>query len=346
MESLTSNLFTKKPNNALKNCLNDHSSHISLNKNSTGEHVELIQTALTRIKDNDPGLGIPAFEVNGTYDGATADAILRYKQKRDIVNRSYQNAADKIVGKMTLQKLDEETLLLEQGRRGGGLLIPTDPMPVQKDLAARDSLLALSWVNLAISAIALYKAALIATLGGGNAILPPKVSEALDIHFHLIDPKPSVTGAIRRSITLQDAIFIQSNLIAIQGVLSNKANFENSTGCLGEDGKINPGVPACAPFGGHIFFTPVYKGFTDAKGEAIGPNSRAAILVHEATHVIDTASHPKANHISEFSPAYESMKSDNMLHNSSSYASFAAMIATGHGKKPNDRFGLGSLRGS
>jgi len=346
MESLTSNLFTKKPNNALKNCLNDHSSHISLNKNSTGEHVELIQTALTRIKDNDPGLGIPAFEVNGTYDGATADAILRYKQKRDIVNRSYQNAADKIVGKMTLRKLDEETSLLEQGRRGGGLLIPTDPMPVQKDLAARDSLLALSWVNLAISAIALYKAALIATLGGGNAILPPKVSEALDIHFHLIDPKPSITGAIRRSITLQDAIFIQSNLIAIQGVLSNKANFENSTGFIDKNGKPRPEVPAHAPFGGHIFFNPPYKGFTDPKGQAIGPNSRAAILIHEATHVVISDSGEDINHISEFDAAYDNMNPNNMLHNSSSYASFAAMIATGHGKQRSDRFGLGPLRGS
>lgn len=346
MELLQSNLFTKKPNTALQNCLNDNSQHITLTKNSTGEHVELIQTALFRIKDNDPSLGIPAFEVNGTYDTATANAILKYKEKRDIVNRSYQNQADNKVGKMTLGRLDQEMLLLEQGRRGGGLEIPTDPKPVQKDLAAKDSTLASSWLSAAIGAIASYKASLISTLAGGNAVLPAKTSEALDTHFHLIDPKPSISGTIRRSITLQDAIFIEITLIAIQGVLSNKANFENSTGFIDKNGKPRPEVPAHAPFGGHIFFNPPYKSFTDPKGQAIGPNSRAAILIHEATHVVISDSGEDINHISEFDAAYDNMNPNNMLHNSSSYASFAAMIATGHGKQRSDRFGLGPLRGS
>lgn len=345
MESLESRLFTKKPNLALQNCLNNNSANITLTNNSTGEHVELIQIALTQIKEKNPVLGIPEFEVNGKYDTATANAILKYKQKRDIVNRSYQNQADNKVGKMTIRRLDDEMLLIEE-KGGRGRAIPIDPGPVQKDLAARDSSLALSWIVAAIGAIALYKANLSAVLAGGNAVLPEKTSEALDTHFHLMNPKPSVSSTIRRSITLQDVISIETNLIAIQTVLSNKANFENSTGFVDKTGKLIPSVPAHAPFGGHLFFNPPYKGFTDERGEAIGPNSRAAIMIHEGTHVVILTSGEDINHISEFNPAYDNMNPANMLLNSSSYASFAAMIATGHGKQRGDRFGLGPLRGA
>jgi hypothetical protein len=45
---------------------------------------------------------------DGVYGPATAAAVLAYKQKRDIVNRSYQTEADNIVGKMTMASLDSE----------------------------------------------------------------------------------------------------------------------------------------------------------------------------------------------------------------------------------------------
>lgn len=343
MKTLKSKLFKKEPNQKLKDCLNLNSGHISLKDNSTGEHVERIQIALTKIKEANPSLGIPLFTVNGRYDSATAAAVLKYKQKRDVVNHSYQQFADNIVGQMTIERLDGEMELIELGR--GGHLIPIDPV-VQKELAKRDSSLALSWVNAAIAAIATYKTALTSTLAGLNAPLPPKTSEALDTHFHLIDPKPSISGSVRRSITSQDVQLIESNLNAVRGVLSNQSNFENSTGFIDKTGKPIPSVPAHAPFGGHIFFDPPYKDFTDAVGASIGSNSRAAILIHEATHVIDRASAEDINHISEFTTQYENMNPNNMLHNSSSYASFAAMIATGHGKQRADRFGLGPLRSS
>jgi hypothetical protein len=52
--------------------------------------------------------------VSQTYGPSTADAVLRYKTDRDIVNRSYQQAADNIVGKMTIQYLDREVAELEK----------------------------------------------------------------------------------------------------------------------------------------------------------------------------------------------------------------------------------------
>ena len=43
-----------------------------------------------------------------TYGPSTAAAVLSYKTKRQIINRSYQTTPDSIVGKMTIASLDAE----------------------------------------------------------------------------------------------------------------------------------------------------------------------------------------------------------------------------------------------
>jgi hypothetical protein len=48
-----------------------------------------------------------------TYGDSTARAVLAYKRKRNIVNRSYQTQADNIVGKMTMASLDGEMVKKE-----------------------------------------------------------------------------------------------------------------------------------------------------------------------------------------------------------------------------------------
>ena len=70
------------------------------------------------------------------YGPATAAAILAYKQKRNIINRSYQSQADNIVGKMTIQALDRELSAVE------GPLKPCpcgDPVRGRSGLAIRGS---------------------------------------------------------------------------------------------------------------------------------------------------------------------------------------------------------------
>lgn len=42
------------------------------------------------------------------YGETTAEAVLAYKRKRNIINRNYQSTADNIVGKMTIASLDSE----------------------------------------------------------------------------------------------------------------------------------------------------------------------------------------------------------------------------------------------
>ena len=59
---------------------------------ASGPHVAKIQQALIDLDG-------AAIAVDGTYSPKTAAAVLAYKQKRGIINRSYQTHADNIVGK-------------------------------------------------------------------------------------------------------------------------------------------------------------------------------------------------------------------------------------------------------
>ena len=73
---------------------------------TSGRHVAKIQQALNMIDG-------AAIAEDGKYGRATATAVLTYKRKRNIVNRSYQTQADDIIGKMTIASLDMEVFKKE-----------------------------------------------------------------------------------------------------------------------------------------------------------------------------------------------------------------------------------------
>jgi len=78
---------------------------------AVGEHVGIIQQALAVLD----GANLSRSELLARrYGPSTADAVLRYKKKRVIINRRYQNQADNIVGRMTMAALDKEMLRLER----------------------------------------------------------------------------------------------------------------------------------------------------------------------------------------------------------------------------------------
>jgi hypothetical protein len=108
---LSSQLFRGDP--ALEAAADDDAAHIV--QGARGPHVVKIQTALNTL--DDAGL-----DADGAYGPATANAVLRYKTKRNIVNRSYQTSADNIVGKMTIAALDREML-----QRESIPIIPSNP---------------------------------------------------------------------------------------------------------------------------------------------------------------------------------------------------------------------------
>jgi peptidoglycan hydrolase-like protein with peptidoglycan-binding domain len=106
---LQAQLFADDPR--LQACLTQDPAHVT--PGSVGDHVSRIQTALILLDD----LRIDAEEIAGRrYGPSTAAAVLKFKQKRTIVNRAYQTQADNIVGKMTIAALDNEMLQRERGQ--------------------------------------------------------------------------------------------------------------------------------------------------------------------------------------------------------------------------------------
>ena len=104
---LLSQLF--RDDSALQACLVKDSAHVL--RGARGAHVEKIQTALFILE----GALIDGDELTASaYGPSTASAVLAYKKKRDIVNRTYQQRADDIVGKMTIASLDREMATGEQ----------------------------------------------------------------------------------------------------------------------------------------------------------------------------------------------------------------------------------------
>jgi peptidoglycan hydrolase-like protein with peptidoglycan-binding domain len=100
---LQSRLFSGDPK--LEAAATSDAAHVT--QGMRGDHVMKIQAALVRLD----GASIVA---DGIYGLATAAAVLAYKKKRDIINRTYQSQADSITGKMTIAAMDAEMASYEK----------------------------------------------------------------------------------------------------------------------------------------------------------------------------------------------------------------------------------------
>lgn len=98
-------------NAALEACLVKDSAHVT--PGTVGEHVQLIQRALVYL-DVLGAKFIKGDEYrNGEYGTTTSAAVLSFKQRRRIINFTYQTKADNIVGKMTIRRLDDEMATIQ-----------------------------------------------------------------------------------------------------------------------------------------------------------------------------------------------------------------------------------------
>jgi peptidoglycan hydrolase-like protein with peptidoglycan-binding domain len=275
-DSLKCKLFRGDPK--LEACLVSDPAHVV--PGSQGDHVGKIQQALFLL-----GAGVIGAKELGDkkFGPDTLRAVRAFKgPPRNIINRSYQNTPDDIVGKMTIAALDRE-------------------------MFSSDFALQLS---------------------------------ALKTHFKLV-----LAGAtmlfIEEPITVAAIDQLTTTFLFIQRTLRN-ANMISHSICLGNG--LN--TAAEAPLGGPVVFGPPYSDFTLAPVGVTniartGPNSLAAIMIHEATHVIDNLSGDNATtHISEFSNAYATQSAANARHNPSAYATFAAHIVDRADRLPENRFGL------
>jgi peptidoglycan hydrolase-like protein with peptidoglycan-binding domain len=229
---------------------------------------------------------------------------------------------------------------LDQGVAGRQVLGALDSANVAPTfgaaLARLDAPFALSKVQAALDALNAITTPVIQA-DGTRVTIAQTTDDALQIHFRLINNAIPTFGVLR---LLTDADLTQM-LNTYNGIARTLRNADTTF----RDGvPVNGiGTAAEAPLGGPITFGPAFRSVTLPDGALIGPNSRAAILIHESTHVIDGQSGQPAIHISEFDPAYDVQIADLAIHNPSSYAGFAANIFPPPGE-PNPRFGLGPGR--
>jgi peptidoglycan hydrolase-like protein with peptidoglycan-binding domain len=123
---LQSRLFARDPK--LEAAAVSNPAHIV--PGAVGDHVGKIQQALRALD----GAVINSAELDGKrYGPSTANAVLSYKRKRNIINRSYQTQADDIVGIMTIAALDKEMFQKEQAP----VSVKTIDCRVSQDLPGR-----------------------------------------------------------------------------------------------------------------------------------------------------------------------------------------------------------------
>jgi hypothetical protein len=93
----------------LQACLVKDSAHLT--PGAQGEFVAKVQAALIYLDR----LSIDERELETqTYGESTAAAVLAFKKKRKIINYSYQQHEDNIVGRMTIKAIDDELVIAER----------------------------------------------------------------------------------------------------------------------------------------------------------------------------------------------------------------------------------------
>jgi len=248
---------------------------------------------------------LPGIAIDGIYGQQTAGAL------RSVEIRFNMDLDQGVAGRQTLGIID---ILLQNGRLGHAL-------------AQADTTLAGTKVRAAVGALTAFRLA-----RRTGAPLSPVTVNALRTHFRLTVGPPTI--GVTRQVTDADIDAILKRYGELLGLFNASAT------------RFRTGVPvngigtaAEAPLNGPVTFGPAFTDVNSHFGDRIGPNSRAAILIHEGVHVFDAQSGRNDTHISEFDPAYDVQRADLSLHNPSSFAGFAAHVH--RGADPSPRFGLG-----
>jgi len=281
--NLQSKLFAGDPK--LEAAAVSDPNHIELG--SMGEHVAKIQKALNLL---DGG----SIAQDGKYGPATANAVLAYKRKRNIVNLAYQTQPDNIVGKMTIASLDRELCALESNANSCTLTRAT-PVDVSAPSASPHLLLAFAAPSRGASSAPsdaevmqralresrrTVRAAIVTltTLAGklqlGNEIMTDEEKKALEaaIVWLRIDPSP-LTPEKKRSIarTIRSAVDLLQRSLAVRTSKGGDPEMQRTATSDHADTFGNPdlGVHCGVPF------------FT-----VDGPNCRRDVITHEFLHFL------------------------------------------------------------
>jgi hypothetical protein len=202
-------------------------------------------------------------------------------------------------------------------------------------LARRDVPLARQKVQLSIAKLRAYQAIMNATESGPQ---DPVVEDALVTHYRLVSTDSGVNPP---RWPINDFILnhLIRHFVALDGVLA-----ANSTSFV--DGLVYEADGSLAPAASNmdskqVIFTTEYCDYSQG---GFGPQSRAAILIHEGYHSVDAEKRSADDtvHISEWQPQYANQPPRYSIYNPSSYASFAAHVFKG--SDPSPRYGAGAGR--
>ena len=290
----------------------------SIKFGESGQPVHLLQAALVL-----NGFDIPLHGVNGRPPrqqnnfGPGTQAAVRQCEQRFGLSRD-----GGVAGREVISRLDQDS----------NTFYTTHAGHFGAALARADTSLAIGKITSSLLGLALLSAGVL------PASVTPLLDDALRVHFRLLSPG-SASDGFRRARTAADLVTITRTFTALAAIL-------NAGATSFEDGIPFNGVKTAASVTGSgiIRFGPFYRDFDAPFGALIGPNSRAAIVIHEGTHSVDGTGRSGNDdvHISEFDARYDRQSAELSLLNPSSYAGFAAHIA--NNGDPTPRFGLGAGR--
>jgi hypothetical protein len=130
---------------------------------------------------------------------------------------------------------------------------------------------------------------------------------------------------------------VRDNVAAIASIVENSARWFFDAD-EAEARRFFPTAPppAYAVYERGVFFTAAFA--------RVGPKCRAAMVVHEAFHVVDPRSGDAEVHVSEWDePRFSSLSPEQAIHNPSAYASFCAQVHARRVDWPREaRFGAGN----
>jgi hypothetical protein len=312
---------------------------------NTPADVTEIQQLLNKVPVAKGGAA-PPFIVFGTCNSATLAAILRFQ------NMQVPAFADGRVdpGGPTLAKLNA------LAAAPGPVPTPASPTGSAADVA-RARGIAQTWLTAVEPAITGFIFSVSKKLTPAQAPSLAFIEDAFHKHFKLVldaakkdaaHPNTKVFNPVTDKTFLPT---IRATFRGIQGVVINHSKFELITAATAAADDAAGIAAYVLATGGNIKVSPAFN------SPARGPNCQAAIVVHEATHVVDGASGADPAHIPEWATndppisgkvgpgpgatfgktGYDLQTPENAIHNAAAYASFAAHVA--HGK--DERFGDG-----
>jgi peptidoglycan hydrolase-like protein with peptidoglycan-binding domain len=295
------------------------------------QDVRLVQTLLNAVKPLVPQVGAP-LTVDGLVGPKTTGAI------RNFQNAQFGVADGRIdPGQRTLARLNvllAPFLPATTGTSGFALAgAPSAPpasppmTPIQAAVEATPR--AVAWVTAARMHLELLR---VAAFAGGTAALGTPAFAIANVHFHLD----------------RDPLSVQGNLMHISSVfLVMLAVFANP-GKYYAEGPATPTSPFADASVGGFNFAGVRITFR-TRFPGCGPNTRAAMLVHEGAHFCGAAN--EIDHFATEWPApdgapqgkstrnYAQLTTSEAMRNAASYAAFAIHAAFG----VDHRFGAADI---